>query len=220
MATYDLEEQEQIDELKTWWRMHGNLVTVVVFVVTMVVVGWQGWNWWQRKQADEASALFTVMQQAAATNDVKRARDVAGELIEKYSGTHYAGMAAMFSARIQAASGDAKTAHAQLAWAADHAKEDALREIARLRLAALLLDDKAYDAALKQLAVEPAPALAPRHAELKGDVLAAQGKPTEAKAAYEAALTRLDALVKNQAADHGPYRDILQVKRDALGSAK
>ena len=32
MAHYDLEEQEQLDTLKTWWKMHGNLVTTVVTV--------------------------------------------------------------------------------------------------------------------------------------------------------------------------------------------
>ena len=219
MATYDLEEQEQIDELKTWWRMYGNLVTLVVVAVSLVVVGWQGWNWWQRKQSAEASVLFTAMQQAAATNDSKRARDIAGELIGKYSGTAYAGMAAMFSAKVQADGGDAKTARVQLAWAAENAKEDALRDLARLRLAALLLDDKAYDEALKQLAVTPSPVFARRYAELKGDVLAAQGKPAEARAAYEAALALIDG-GKNPAAGHGPYREILQAKLDALRSGK
>lgn len=220
MATYDLEEQEQIDELKTWWRMYGNLVTAVVVAVALVVVGWQGWNWWQRKQSAEASVLYTAMQEAAATNDAKRTRDIAGELIDKYSGTAYAGMAAMFSAKTQADGSDAKTARAQLAWAADNAKEDALRDLARLRLAALLLDDKAYDEALKQLAAEPAPAFLPRYAELKGDILAAQGKPAEARAAYEAALAKLDALTKDQGGGRGPYHDVLKTKLDALGGAK
>lgn len=220
MATYDLEEQEQIDELKTWWRMYGNLVTAVAVAVALVVVGWQGWNWWQRKQSAEASVLYSAMQDAAAMNDAKRTRDIAGELIDKYSGTAYAGMAAMFSAKTQADGGDAKTARAQLAWAADNAKEDALRDLARLRLAALLLDDKAYDEALKQLAAEPAPAFAPRYAELKGDVLAVQGKPAEARAAYDAALAKLDALNKDQAAARGPYHDVLKAKLDAVGGAK
>ena len=71
-----------------------------------------------------------------------------------------------------------KTAQAQLAWAAENAKDEP-RDLARLRLAAVLLDEKAYDEALKQLAAEP-PAFAARFDELKGDVLAAQGKKPEA----------------------------------------
>ena len=220
MATYDLEEQEQLDELKTWWKMHGDRVTAVMAVVALVVVAWQGWNWWQRKQSAAASVLFSAVQQAAAAQDAKRARDVTGELIDKYAVTPYAGLAALLSARAQEEGGDAKTARAELAWAAANAKEDTLRDLARLRLAALLLDDKSYDEALKQLAAEPAAALAPRYAELRGDIAAAQGQPAAAKAAYEAALAKMDELAKAGGGQLQPYRDVIQTKLDALGSAK
>jgi predicted negative regulator of RcsB-dependent stress response len=220
MATYDLEEQEQLDELKTWWKMHGNLVTAVVVAVAVVVLGWQGWNWWQRKQAAGASLLYAAVQQAAATGDAKRARDITGELIDKYSGTSYAGMAALLSARVQNDAGDAKTARAELSWAAENAKDDASRDLARLRLAAALLDDKAYDEALKQLATAPSAAFVPRYAELKGDILAAQGKDAEAKAAYQAALTKMDELSRSGGNVLQPYRDLVQAKLESLGSAK
>lgn len=220
MAAYDLEEQEQLEELKTWWKMHGNLVTAVVVAAALVVVAWQGWNWWQRKQSANASVIYSAVQQAAAAGDAKRARDATGELIDKFSGTQYAAMAALLSARVQAESGDAKTARAELSWAADNAKDDSLRDIARLRLAGALLDDKAYDEALKQLSAEPSPAFAPRYAELKGDVLAAQGKAAEAKAAYQAALTKADELARKEGGQVQAYHDILQTKLESLGGAK
>jgi len=220
MASYDLEEQEQLDELKTWWKMHGNLVTAVVTALALAVFAWQGWNWWQRKQSAGASVLYSTMQQAIMAKDMKRTRDISGELIDKYAGTAYAGMAALVSARAQAEGGDAKTARVQLAWAADNAKDDALRDLARLRLAAILLDEKAYDDALKQLAAEPLPSFAPRFGELKGDVFAAQGKSAEAKTAYQAALTKIDGASKTEGQHTGAYRDIVQAKLDALGSAK
>jgi predicted negative regulator of RcsB-dependent stress response len=223
MAAYDLEEQEQIDELKTWWKMHGNLVTAAVMAVAIIVLGWQGWNWWQRNQAAQASALYGGLQTAMAQQDAKRARELAGELIEKYSRTTYAGLAALLSAKAQAEGGDVKSAQAQLAWAADNARDDGVRDLARLRLAALLLDDKAYDEALKRLAVDPAPALAPRFDEMRGDVLAAQGKEAEARTAYVTALARADALINDGGSDaraHGPYRELLQGKLDLLGSGK
>ncbi len=220
MAAYDLEEQEQLEELKTWWKMHGNLITAAVVAAAVAAIAWQGWNWWQRKQAAGASVLYTAVQQAAASGDAKRARDVTGELIDKFSGTSYAGMAALLSARVQADGGDAKTARAELTWAADNARDDASRDLARLRLAAMLLDDKAYDDALKQLAKEPAPAFVPRYDELKGDILAAQGKPADAKAAYQAALSKMDELARSEGAQLQPYRDIVQSKLESLGSAK
>lgn len=177
MATYDLEEQEQIDELKTWWKMHGNLVTSVVVAGALTVTVWQGWNWWQRNQAAQASVLYGAVQMATVQQDAKRVRELTGELIDKYSGTAYAGLAALLSAKAQADGGDAKSAQAQLAWAADNAKDEGVRDLARLRLAALLLDDKAYEEAMKRLAAEPAPSLSARFNELRGDVLAA-GKGT------------------------------------------
>ncbi|MGE5468583.1 MAG: YfgM family protein [Ignavibacteria bacterium] len=220
MAAYDLQEQEQLDELKTWWKMYGNLVTAVVVAVAVVVLAWQGWNGWQRKQAAEASGLYLNLQQAAAVGDAKRVRDVAGELIDKYSGTTYAGMAALMSARVQADGGDAKTARAQLAWAAENAKDDVSRDLARLRLAAAALDDKAYDEALKQLSKEPAAALAPRFDEVRGDIFAAQGKPADAKTAYQSALKKIDELARSGGGQLQPYREILQAKAESLGAAK
>lgn len=220
MAAYDLEEQEQLDELKTWWKMYGNLVTAVVLAVALAVIGWQAWNWWQRSQGGQASVIYSGVQQAVSQRDAKRARELAGELIDKYSGTAYAGMAALLSAKAQVEGGDIKTARLQLSWVAENAKDGALRDLARLRLAALLLDEKAFDEALKQLAAEPAVSFAPRYSELKGDILAAQGKSAEAKGAYEAALAKLDAAEKADGGRLGAYRDILQTKLDALGSAQ
>lgn len=218
MAAYDLEEQEQLDELKTWWKMHGDRITALVAAVAIALAGWQGWNWWQRTQSAQASGLYAGLQQAFAQNDAKRARDIAGELIDKYSGTAYAGLGALLSAKAEAVAGDGKTARAQLGWAAEHASDDAIRDLARLRLAALLLDDKDYDGAMKQLAAEPQAPLAPRFGELKGDVLLAQGKTAEAKAAYQAALAKLDAgKTPGETAAREPYRQVLQTKLEALG---
>jgi predicted negative regulator of RcsB-dependent stress response len=221
MAAYDLEEQEQLDELKTWWKMHGNLVTGIMVVLALAVVGWQGWNWWQRQQSAQASALYSGVQTAVIQKDAKRARELAGELIEKYSSTTYAGMGAMLAARVQADAGDPKNARAQLAWAAENAKDPGLRELARLRLASLMLDEKAYDEAMKQLAAEPAASFAPRFGELRGDILAAQGKLAESRAAYDAALAKFDLLAKDdEARQRNGYREVVQTKRDALGAGK
>ncbi len=221
MAVYDLEEQEQLAELKTWWQHYGNRVTGVVLALALAAAAWQGWNWWQRHQSAQASVVFAGLQQAAGQRDAKRTRELAGELIEKYAGTSYAGMGALLAARIQVDQGDSKNARVQLAWAAEHAKDAGLRELARLRLAAVLLDEKAYDEALKQLAAEPAAPFAARYADLRGDIFAAQGKGAEAAAAYDAALAKIDAVAKgDEVPRHAAYREIVQTKRDALGHAK
>ncbi|MBK7136249.1 MAG: tetratricopeptide repeat protein [Rhodocyclales bacterium] len=220
MATYDLEEQEQISELKTWWKMYGNLVTAVLLAVSAGAVGWQAWSWYQRTQAAEASVIYAAVQKGAMERDPKRVREAAGELTEKYPGTAYAAMAALTSARMQFDAGDLKTARAQLQWVAEKARDRDLRDLGRLRLAHVLFDDKALDEALKLLADEPVPAFAARFGELKGDILVAQGKHAEAKAAYQAALAKQDAAEKDAGSQGGretQYRDLLQLKLDSLG---
>lgn len=217
MATYDLEEQEQIEELKTWWKLHGTVVTSVVVALAVAVVGWQGWNWWQRSQAAQAAQLYGGVQQALAQQDVKRVRQLSGELIDKYAGTAYAGMAAMLSGKVLAETGDLKSAQAQFGWAAENARDDGLRDLARLRQAIALAEDKNFDAALAQLSIPPAPALMPRYLEARGDILAAQGKTADAHKAYDQALKALDAARMEEGMPTGPYGEILQAKRDAAG---
>jgi predicted negative regulator of RcsB-dependent stress response len=213
MAHYDLEEQEQIDTLKTWWKMYGNLVTGVIVAASLAVIGWQGWNWYQRNQAAQAAAVYAVLEQAAAARDAQRVKTAAGELTEKYGRTTYAALGTLVAARQSFEAGDLKTARAQLTWATDNAADE-YRDIARLRLAGVLLDDKAFDEALKQLEAAHAPAFDVRFLEMKGDVLAAQGKKAEARSAYKAALDKGAA----PDARGGGSRELLRQKLDALGS--
>lgn len=218
MATYDLEEQEQIEELKTWWKLHGTLVTAVIVALAIGVVGWQGWQWWQSSQAAQAGRLYANLQQALMQQDVKQVRLQAGELIDKYSSTAFAGMAAMLSGKALLETGDLKSAQAQYGWAAEHAQDSALRDLARLRQAIALADDKAHDEALKLLAVPPVPSLMPRYLEVRGDILTAQGKTREAQVAYEEAIKSLEGARRAEGQPAGPYLEILQAKRNASGA--
>lgn len=214
MAHYDLEEQEQIDSIKTWWKMYGNLVSGVILAGSLAVIGWQGWNWYQRSQTAQASAIYGVLEQAVAVRDAQRVKAAAGELAEKFGGTSYAALGALVAARQSFEAGDLKTAKAQLSWAADKGKDE-IKDLARLRLAAVLLDEKAYDEALKQLDSAHAAAFAARFLELKGDVLAAQGKKPEARTAYKAALDKGEV----HEGRGGAGRELLRQKLENLGEA-
>jgi len=225
MATYDLEEQEQIAELKAWWKQYGNLVTIVATIASLGVIAWQGWNWYQRNQAVQASAAYAVLQKAVLDNDAQRIKAASGELLEKYGGTTYAVLAALKAAHVASTANDVKTAKLQLQWVAEHASDD-LRDLARLRLATLLIDEKAYDEALTQLGQATAGGFAARVAEVRGDVLAAQGKRAEARTAYQAALTRLDEGAKKGGGagvqdrqKGGAYRELVEQKLDAQGES-
>ena len=223
MAAYDLEEQEQISAIKAWWQQYGALLTAAVTALAVGVAGYQIWNWYQRGQSAAAAMVFAAVQKAAVEKDVKSAREKTGELLEKYSQTAYAGMAALVSAKVQFDSGDLKNAKAQLAWAAENARDQALRDLARLRLAYVLFDEKAYDEAMKQLEKEPLAPYAPRYAELKGDLYAAQNNRAQARGAYQNALSKLEEARKlgtESGQEAGPYRELLQTKLEALGEGQ
>lgn len=213
MAAFDLDEQEQISELKAWWAQYGKFVTTIAVAAALGSVGWQGFQYYRNTQANEASAVYFAVQQAAARGDAQKTREAAGQLIEKFGGTAYAEMAALTSAGVQIEAGDTKNARLQLEWVVSNGKDPALKDIARLRLAALLLDEGAYDEALARLAAAPAPALKARYEDLRGDVLAAAGKPAEARTAYQAAL---DALAAENAEGGETLREVIRIKQQAL----
>ncbi len=225
MATYDLEEQEQLAELKAWWRQYGNLLINVATGVALIVIAWQGWNWYQRSQSAQASVIYNVLQKAVADNDSQRIKAASGELVEKFSSSSYASLGALTTAKALLDGGDAKTAKLQLQWVVDHGRDE-LRDLARLRLAAVLLDEKAYDEALKQLDGKVAAGFAARFADTRGDVLVAQGKSADAQTAYREALAKLEE-AGAKSADQGwqgqsgaVYRELLQQKLDAVGGSK
>ncbi|MEW6705610.1 MAG: tetratricopeptide repeat protein [Pseudomonadota bacterium] len=212
MATQlDLQEQEQLDQLKAFWNQYGNLITWVLVLVLGAFAAWNGWNWYQREQAAKAGAMFDELQRAAEAGDVARAGKAFADLQQRYPRTAFAEQAGLLAARLQHEKGQADAAKASLAWVAENAKEDEYRSVARLRLAGVLMDQKQYDEALKQLdqvSVKEFEALA---ADRRGDVLMAQGKKDEAKAAYQAAW--------NAMSEKQEYRRLIDAKLTALGAA-
>jgi predicted negative regulator of RcsB-dependent stress response len=210
MSAYDLEEQEQLAALKAWWKENGNLVLTALTLALLVVAAWNGWTWYQRTNSAQAAGIYETLQQAARSGDIKAARDSAGAILEKYSRTSYAPLAALVSAKVHFQAGDLKTARAQLEWVVANAGQDELRAIARLRLASVLSDDNEPEAALKILESGPAVGFEGLYAEARGDILYAQKKTFEARAAY------LDAVARADGKD-GAQRESLRQKLDAIG---
>lgn len=206
---YDLEEQEKVDELKAWWKKNGTVAVMAVAVFVISVSAVQGWRVYQNKQQYQAAIAYDAVQTSLQSKDTKRIREAAGQVIENFPGTAYAPRAALLAAGVNYDAGDAKSAKAQLEWVISHAKETAARDIARLRLAGILLDEKNYDAAMKTLDASHEKSFDGLFADAKGDVLVAQGKTSDARAAYEIALAAIE--------EKSPYRQIVQLKLDGLG---
>jgi predicted negative regulator of RcsB-dependent stress response len=206
----DLEEQEQVAELKAWWNQFGSLVTAAIVAVCVAFAGWQGWRWYERSQAAQAAALFEALAHAGQAGDAKALRDAGGALLENYPRTMYASMGALVAARFYFDRNDPKSAKAQLQWVVEHGRTDDMRDLARLRLANVLLDEKAYDEALKLLDEKHGPAYDAQYAAAKGDVLLAKNQAAEAKAAYRVALDKAGT------ANNG-FRESVRMRLEALG---
>lgn len=215
MAVYDLEEQEQISQIKAWWEQYGKYVTAIALIAALSSVGWQGLRWYQDRQAAEAGALYYAVQQAAERGDAARAREAAGQIIDKFGRTAYAEMAALVSASVQFSGGDLRNARAHLEWLANNGRDPVLKDIARLRLAVILLNDGAPAEALGRLENAPVPSLKGRFDDLRGDVLAALGRHEEARAAYLAAL---DTFAPGGTRSAELLREVVRMKLESLES--
>lgn len=212
MSTLDLQEQEQVDALKAWWKENGKWLIAVVILAIAALGAVQYWRSYQAKQAAEASTLYLEVLKQVDSNDPKRINDAVDALVAKYSGTAYAPRAQLLAAQANAQVKDVARAKTQLQWVIDHASETGLQDTARLKLASSLLDEKDYPGAMKLLDAAHPDAFVGLYADLKGDVLSAQGKTEEARAAYKQAFEKTDA--------RSAYRNLIQLKLDALGGAK
>jgi len=210
MASHlDLEEQEQLDQLKAFWKRWGNLITWVLTAVLAAFAAWQGWNWYQREQAAKAAAMYEEFDRAMTAQDADKAAAAAGDLKTRFAGTGYAAQAGLQVAKLQLDKGKADEAKQSLAWVAEQGSEAAYRDLARLRLASLQLDAKAFDEATKTLDAIKSPDFAALVADRRGDALLLQDKRDAAKAEYLKALAGLE---KTQ-----DYRRIVEAKLATLG---
>ena len=209
---YDLEEQEQIAVIKDWWRKYGNLVSTAVLALVVGIAGIQAWRYYGAQQSSSAAILYSQLDTAEKSNEAKKVQDIAATLASSHAGTAYAGMAALRAAKSFVTANDLANAKPRLQWVIDNAKDDEMRDIARLRLAGVLLDEKNFDEALKLLDAKHVAAFDGLYADLRGDILGVQNKRAEARAAYQIALEKSDP--------RSSYRQLVQVKLDALGELK
>ncbi len=208
---FDLEEQEQLDQIKHFWNTWGTLISGVLIVVFGAIAAWNGYQYWQNRQASQAAALSDAMDSAVASADPARIEQVFGDLKSRYAGTAQTGQAGLLAAKALFDAGKLDAAKSVLQWLVQNASDDGYKALARLRLAGVLIDEKAYDEAMKQLSGSVPAGFEAAFADRKGDVLALEGKKAEAVAEYQAAYKGFDERVD--------YRRLVEVKLNALGGA-
>ncbi len=208
---YDFEEQERLAELKAWWEDNRWFLIGAVAAALLAVAGWRAWLYWSARQADDAAAMYTPVAEAAKGNDAKKIADAVKPLIDKHPGSFHASEAALVAAKAAFDAGNLAEARRHLEWVMDKGVEEH-RGVARMRLAAVLLEEKKFDEALKTLDGNKDEAFVPLAADLRGDVMLAQGRLDEARAAYK--------LATEKAEPRNPVKNIAQTKLNALGGAK
>lgn len=204
-------EQEQLDQLKDFWKRYGNLITWVLILALGGFAAFQGWQRYQVGQATKAAVLYDELDKAVQALDADKAARVFADIQERYPSTTYAAQAGLLASKLQFDLDRKDAARASLDWVAAEAAEKEYRIVAQLRLAGMLLDDKKYDEALARLPVDAPPAFAALVADRRGDILLAQDKTDEARAAFKAAYDAMDPTLD--------YRRLVEAKLTALGGA-
>ena len=208
----DLEEQEQLDQLKHFWKSYGNAITGVLLAGLLLLASWNGYQYWERSQASQAATLFDEVDRIVRTGDMAKAERAFGDMRERFGSTSYAQQAGLMVAKLASESSKNDVAKSALTWIYESSKDKGVASIARLRLSAILIDEKSLDAALQALDAEMPSDFAPLVADRRGDIAVLQGKPIDARAHYQKAFKSMD--------ERSDYRRLVEIKLNALGGAE
>ena len=210
-GSYDFEEQERIAELKAWWEDNRWYVLGAIVAAVLAFAGYRGWKEWSTRQAEDAAAMYQPVADAVKAKDTKKLASAVDAIVARHPGSFYASEAALVAAKAAFDANDTDGAKKRLEWVVEHGPEEH-RGIARLRLAAVLLDQKKYDEALAVLDANKDEGFTALAADLRGDIMLAQGRLDEARAAYKLAVEK--------AGPSHPVKSIAQTKLNALGGAQ
>ena len=191
---------------KAWWKQYGSLVVTAILLVALAFSGWQGWRYWQSSNR-RRRATCTSLWPGGAEGDAKPCATRTA-LLERFGGTRYAALGALLAGNTTSTGAEGWRGRSS-----DRSSNAAIRQrkdSARLRLANVLLDEKAYDEALKRLDAAHGVAFDAQFAVTRGDILVAKNQRDEAKSAYRLALEKSDP-------KSGGFRESVTMRLDALG---
>lgn len=207
----DLEEQEQLDQLKHFWKQYGNAISWLLIVVFGTFAAWNGYQWWTKRQAEQASAMYEEVERVISSGDVTAAERAFADMKQRFPSSTYTQQAGLTLAKVAYLSGKAEMAQKALSSVAEQGADEGLSALATLRQISLLIESKNFDASSQLLAGKFPKEFAGLVSDKKADALLAQGKTQEAIAAYKEALVQLP--------ESDQYRRLVEVKLAALGAS-
>lgn len=205
----DLEEQEQLDQLKHFWKQYGNLITWSLIAVLALFASWNFYQYWQRSQAAQAAVMYDEIERVTASGDSAKIARVFEDMKERFGSTTYAQQAGLLVAKQYYNAGNVDASKAALSWVANKSPDPGYQAIAKLRLAGILMDSRAFDQALAQLDGAFPSNFDALVADRQGDIFLLQGKKAEAVSAYEKAFKNFEVRTE--------YRRLVEVKLNSLG---
>ena len=134
----DLQEQEQLDALKAFWKQYGNALTWILIAVLGAYAAWNGWNYYQRRQAEQAAAMYDELDRASAAAEADKANRVFADLRERFPKASFTAQGGLLAAKVLAEKGQLEPAREAFSWVADNATDEDVRALARLRWSGLL----------------------------------------------------------------------------------
>ena len=211
MATQhlDLEEQEQLDQIKAFWRKWGNAITWFLIVVLGSYAAYNGWQLWQKNRAQKAAAIYDQVTEAAGAGDLARLQRVLTDFRNEADGTLLLQHGELVLAKVAVDKGDLAIASAALNRVIADGTDEGLTAIAKLRLAGVFMQEAAWDKAKGLLGGTWAPEFEGLVADRLGDIALATSDTSAAIAAYQKAWSALGSDL--------PYRRLIEVKLNALG---
>jgi predicted negative regulator of RcsB-dependent stress response len=183
-----LSEREQVDRIRQWWKQNGAFIIVGIGLGVLSLAAWNWWQGYQLQRAEQASALYSVVAEAAMEERLDEVRLGVDRLAAGHGSSPYLFHGRLALAATLVRAGETDAAIPELRTVLDEARDPQLRFIARSRLARLLSAQGDHDGALVLLrGVETGP-FAASLSEIEGDVLVARGDREDARSAYRQAL--------------------------------
>src|SRR5687767_9209656 len=188
--SYDIEEQEHLDNLKVWWATYGKLIINIITAFLIAVSAFFSYKWWRQNQEYKAYNLVNQLNAAIEAKQNKEVLKLANQLKQDYPNSTHAAVGIIRTGEILQ---DDKNANLEvinlLRFVANNEKQEQYAILANYRLASILINNKNYDEAIS-LMNKPVNnnIWQGLYADRTADAYAAKGDIQKAKTFYEKAL--------------------------------
>lgn len=187
MTVY-MSEEEQIQQIKLWWKKYGNMISIAISIVLLSIAGFRYWNWHKNSIAQQASGIYERMMVAYADKDYKQVQSNSQRLIDDFNNTIYADVAHLTLAKVAVGKSKYKLAKNSLNAIISDSKSQLMIDVARIRLARILIFEKSYSQALEIVNKIKDKSMLAMANEIKGDISFAENNREKAVEFYNTAI--------------------------------